>query len=180
MSLQDDGRFATSVELSDGNSRLVVQVTDPEGRSGTIEHDVEAPRHQLFLMAFADGKIGSHSGDGAFETTGLADDSDLYFDGRLAFYAKGRILGKYLITAAFDSSKGRVEHLFDQVSVEDNEALLRNLDPDRYYTVYGDSSTIGYDAQSEGKLYLALESEQINAGRLLTRAAECKGRAVVR
>ena len=36
-----DGRFDTVVELPTGQSRLVLRVADPQGRSGTIERDVE-------------------------------------------------------------------------------------------------------------------------------------------
>ena len=66
---------------------------------------------------------------------------------RAAFYFKGTILGSYLLTTAYDSNK--------QVS----DRLYRDIQPDQYYPVYGDSSSRSYDAQSSGKLYLRLDSK---------------------
>lgn len=66
--------------------------------------------------------------------------------GRAAFYLKGKISGKTLLTIAYDSDK-------DTDEVE----LFRDLDPDAFYPVYGDSSVRGYDAQSTGKLYVRID-----------------------
>ena len=62
--------------------------------------------------------------------------------GRAAGYVKGRMQGKYLLSMRFDSQ-----------SDEDNR-LFRDIQPDEFYPVYGDSSTKGFDAQSTGKLYI--------------------------
>ncbi len=71
----------------------------------------------------------------------------IYHEGRLAFFAKGKILGRYLLTAAYDSKKEKSE-----------EGLFQKVEPDKYYPVYGDSSEIGYEAESQGKLYVKIES----------------------
>ncbi len=67
--------------------------------------------------------------------------------GRAAGYIKGRIQGKYLLSMRFDSQ-----------SDEDNR-LFRDIQPDEFYPVYGDSSTKGFDAQSSGKLYIRVDKE---------------------
>jgi large subunit ribosomal protein L16 len=46
------------------------------------------------MMAFADGKLGQLDADGAIEGTGLDENGDLFAEGRVAFYMKGRIKGK--------------------------------------------------------------------------------------
>ena len=38
-----------------------------------------------------------------------------------------------------------------------------SIDPDKYYTLYGDSTTVRYDAPSSEKLYIKLESDQFYA-----------------
>ena len=157
-----DGRFVAKAELPRGKSRLVVEATNPQGRVATIEREVEVAKHELFLLAFADGKFGRMSGDGFIEGAGLDEDDDYYTEGRVAFYLKGVIKGKYLITSAFDSGKDEVESLFEDLDGEASNRLLTNLDPDKFYPVYGDSSTVVYDAQSEGKLYLSLDSDEIH------------------
>jgi len=65
--------------------------------------------------------------------------------GRLAFYAKGSILNKYRVTASYDSRRSR-----------DNQ-LFRDLDPDQQYALYGDASSLKYDAQTESKFYGKIE-----------------------
>jgi hypothetical protein len=40
--------------------------------------------------------------------------------------------------------------------------VLINLDPDKIYPVYGDSSTVVYGTDTQGKLYLALGSDEVH------------------
>ena len=77
----------------------------------------------------------------------------LVADGQLAFYAKGRIKGSWLMTLAYDSDRR-----FDP-----DRGLLGTIDPDRYYTVYGDGSRQGYDAPTRRKLYVRLERREFYA-----------------
>jgi len=161
LEVASDGRFDTVLELPAGQSRLVLRVEDSQGRTGTIERDVEVNRNQLFMMAFGDAEFGKLQSSGAFEEAG--DGDDYYTEGRVAFYLKGRIRGKYLITAAFDSGREELGDLFSDLSGDEANRLLTNLDPDRYYPVYGDDSSVVFDVQSQGKLYLALDSETIQA-----------------
>ena len=74
-------------------------------------------------------------------------------DGQLAFYAKGRIKGSWLLTIAYDSDR----------KLDRSRGLLGQIDPDRYYTVYGDGTTQGYDAATQRKLYLRLEKRNLYA-----------------
>ena len=73
------------------------------------------------------------------------------------------MLGKYLITAAYDSGTNEIDKLFSEIDSIENERLVTNLDPDTVYPVYGDDSTLVYDTESQGKLYLALEGEHLQA-----------------
>ena len=64
---------------------------------------------------------------------------------RTAFFVKGRIKGEYLLTAAYDSDK------------DTRERLLRDIRPDEFYPVYGDSSLTGFDARSAERLYVRVD-----------------------
>ncbi len=66
-------------------------------------------------------------------------------DGRFAFFLKGKVSGKTLLTAGFDSEKDKEERLF------------RDIRPEEFYPVYGESSIKGFDAQSSGRLYIRLD-----------------------
>jgi hypothetical protein len=68
--------------------------------------------------------------------------------GRIAFFLKGQVKGEYLLTASFDSDKDARERLF------------RDIEPDKYYPVYGDDSVRGFDAQSSSKLYLRIDKDR--------------------
>lgn len=158
-----DGTFRATIDLPVDRSLLVFEVKDREGRTGKIERAVEVSRNQLFLMAFADGKIGQLQGRGYLQGAGLDDTQEVFKEGRLAYYLKGRILGKYLITSAFDSGKDSRDTLLGTVDRTATGRLLTHLDPDKLYPVYGDASTLVYDAESRGKFYLAVDGDALHA-----------------
>jgi len=49
-------------------------------------------------------------------------------DGRVAFYAKGRIKGEWLLTLAYDSARHQGR---------DPRSLYQTIDPNKYYLLYG-------------------------------------------
>lgn len=98
------------------------------------------------LVGLAEGTLGSRSVADQMERSGRFD-SDLGDNARVAFYAKGRVLGRALLTVAYDSAKGKT-----------GQRLLGAIDPGAYYTIYADGSTRRYDAASTEKLYVRLET----------------------
>ncbi|MEN8142236.1 MAG: OmpA family protein, partial [Thermodesulfobacteriota bacterium] len=158
--LNPDGSFTTRFEMAGGEEAITVTVTDGDGYQGSIRKEVSITKNEMFYLAFADAKISQLDSKGYIEGSGVDGTKDYYTEGRLSFYLKGRIRGKYLLTAAFDSGTNEFDRLFDSLDKEENNRLLTNIDPDKLYPVYGDSSTIVYDTDSNGKLYLALESDE--------------------
>lgn len=67
---------------------------------------------------------------------------------RAAFFAKGTIKGEYLLTAAYDSDK------------EVRARLLRDIQPEEFYPVYGDASLRGFDARSAERLYVRVDKDR--------------------
>lgn len=65
---------------------------------------------------------------------------------RAALFLKGKVLGSTLLTLAYDSDK------------PSDTALFRDVQPNQFYPVYGDSSARGFDAQSTGKLYVMVQN----------------------
>src|SRR6185436_9784698 len=103
------------------------------------------------IVGLAEGTIGYNRLDGKIEALGGNEDKVLT-DGRLALYAKGRILGRWLLTASYDSDKK-----------EDKTRFGGAIDPHAYYTVYADRSERRFDASSVRRLYLKLERPQFYA-----------------
>ena len=87
--------------------------------------------------------------DDALAAHGL--DNENLTDGRLAFYAKGMVKGDWLLTAAYDTDKKFERRLREQI------------DPNQFYTLYGDGTEQLYDAESQRKLYLKLERSRFAA-----------------
>jgi hypothetical protein len=65
--------------------------------------------------------------------------------GRAAFFAKGAISKNTSITAAYDSDKDL------------RARLMRDISPELYYPVTGDSSITGFDARTSGRGYLRVD-----------------------
>lgn len=65
---------------------------------------------------------------------------------RTALFLKGKVLGSSLLTLAYDSDKPA------------DTTLFRDIQPNQFYPVYGDSSARGFDAQSTGPLYVMLQN----------------------
>lgn len=160
--VQHDGSFSHALTLPQGKSTLSLRVTDPAGYVGSVDRAVEVQENRLFLLAFADGLVGQLRGRGNLTGAGMQEPREYYTEGRVALYLKGAVAGKYLVTAAFDSGKREFNQLFKDLDRIENDRLLTNLDPDKLYPVYGDSSTIVHDTDSQGVFYLAIESEELN------------------
>ena len=60
-------------------------------------------------------------------------------------FLKGKVRGDYLLTLGYDSDKDTQTRLF------------RDIQPDQFYPVYGDSAVRGFDAQSTSRLYVRID-----------------------
>lgn len=103
------------------------------------------------LVGLAEGSVGARSIADNMERSGRFD-SDLGDGARVAFYAKGRVPGRFLMTMTYDSARQR-----------DDQRLFGALDPSAYYTVFADGSDRRFDAATREKLYLRIESSTFYA-----------------
>ena len=121
-----------------------------------IETYVKPKMRDWILVGIAEGTAGYNTVSGNMENAKSSGAEDhLYDKERLAFYAKGTIKGEWLLTMAYDSAKKRT-------GVSGN-ALFQTIDPNSYYTLYGDATAQRYDAASQKKLYLKIERDQFYA-----------------
>lgn len=161
--VSEDGHFLHTLNLQPGKTKVIIAVKDPEGYLGLIERDIEITENKLFLLAFADGRYGKLKADGNLRNAGQTKSSEYYQEGRITYYLRGTIAGKYLIRSSFDSDRDDFDQLFSGLNDSENDHLLRNIDPERIYPVYGDNSTLVYDTESRGKFFLAIESDELDA-----------------
>ncbi len=109
------------------------------------------------LVGLAEGTAGDNKVSGNMETLDAAGGEENYYqDGRLAFYAKGRVKGDMLLTLAYDTKN-------QSDSERGEQSLFQTINPDRYYTLYGDATEQRFDAPSSKKLYVRIERDQFYA-----------------
>ncbi|WP_292621569.1 hypothetical protein [Novosphingobium sp. 17-62-19] len=120
-------------------------------RRQTLESWIAPGDQKWTLVGLAEAASGKSSIAKQMQRDGRFD-SDLGNNARVAFYAKGRVLGKFLLTASYDSAKQK-----------DQQRLLGAIDPKAYYTVFADGSSRRFDAASREKLYIRLEARAFYA-----------------
>ncbi|MEM7666724.1 MAG: hypothetical protein AAF250_12785 [Pseudomonadota bacterium] len=120
-------------------------------RQQELEGWIEPGDIEWTIIGLAEGAVGARSVADNMERAGRFE-SDLGEDARVALYAKGRVLGKYLLTLAYDSAKQR-----------EDQRILGALDPQAYYTVFGDGSLRRFDAASRENLYVRIETSTFYA-----------------
>lgn len=156
-----NGKFAFRQIVTDGDHEISVATKSPDGTETEFSRSLYIPSDDWFYIALADLTAGQNSVSGpAAIATGedtKRNDGDFYADGRLAFYLKGKVKGEWLLTASADTQEQPLEDLFSGFADKDPRYLLRRIDPNAYYPVYGDDSTTVEDAPTQGKFYVRLE-----------------------
>jgi outer membrane protein OmpA-like peptidoglycan-associated protein len=159
------GVFAARQILPAGPHVVEVAVSNALGQVATYSRNLSIADEDWFYLGIADITLGrnSTSGPAKLVTADATDhfDSQFYVDGRLAFYLKGKVKGAllqndWLLTASADTREQPLKSLFSNFSEKDPRYLLRSLDPDKYYPVYGDDSTAIDDAPTQGKFFVRL------------------------
>lgn len=158
-----DRRFAAEFLLPVGQHQMDVEV----GKGDDVVRrtlDIDVSGHYLFAVALADVTVSDNSVSGAILPVGVDDKyDDMLTEGRLAFYLKGKIQGRYLITAQADTREQEIGQLFDGFLEPDVRDVFRRLDPDQFYPVYGDDSTSWSDTDSQGRMYVRVDWDKSQA-----------------
>lgn len=142
-----------------GSAQLGFQFPDNNGgtpRTDELHVWLKSSPRDWVVVGFASGTLGYDTLKGNLQA--LADQDQhagVRTDGQLSLYAKGRVQGKWMLTLAYDSDKPT-----DRLN---RQNLLSTIDPNQFYTLYGDTTQQGYDASSADKLYLKLERDQFYA-----------------
>ncbi len=155
----------------DGVARIELEPTTRSGRVNLRfevagNHDkefrpwLEGSAREWVLVGLTGGTLLHSSVSEHTESLVPGSVEDGYdLDRGTSVFAKGRIKGSWLLTAAYDSRREEFESSNDI----DRAALEGGLDPNQYYTLYGDDTTQGFEAPSQRKLYVKLERKQFYA-----------------
>jgi len=155
-----DNNFVYEQQMPIGEHQFDVTVSDAKGLAWDRTVDVTVNGDYLFIVALANLTIGQSdvSGDLApLNGDHHFDDGEVWIDGRIAAYMKGKVKGKYLVTAQIDTTEDDIENLGDNLSRQDGSSVFRRLDVDQYYATYGDDSTTISDVDTQGAFYLRVD-----------------------
>ena len=161
-----ENKFVIEKLLPEGQHNFDIGITDNKQETYHKPLAVNLKNKYLFMVGLADVTVGEGKVTGNLESLSDGDkhlDGDIFVDGRLAFYLKGKIKGKYLVTAQMDTETAPIDELFDDIHKKDPRSLFRRLDPDKYYPVYGDDSTLIDDTDSQGKMYVRVDWDKSRA-----------------
>jgi hypothetical protein len=127
--------------------------------------DIDVSGKYMFAVAIADFTASGGNVSGSIEPLAGDDryDDSFLLEGRLAFYLKGKVQGKYLITAQADTREREITEIFQGLDETDPQDVFRRLDPDAYYPVYGDDSTTYRDVDTQGRLYVRVDWDKSQA-----------------
>ncbi len=133
----ESGRVRLQVELQDGTAEDIDVWLQPEKREWVVVG-----------LAEAEGLLTNLDGDAS------RDIDEVMTDGRFAFFAKGVLKGDWLLTVAVDTAKRR--------GAADGE-IFDEIDPNAYYTLYGDRTWQNNNAESRYPVYVKLEKNTFQA-----------------
>ena len=154
----DGGTFVLQRILPTGDHLVNVDVAGGE----SLSRDITVPSHELFYVGIVDLTIHHKLDDELADATGEPYDKTTE-TGRVALYAKGKIKGDVLLTAALDTGEEELSNLLSNLDEKNPRSLIDRIDPDEYYPVYGDDSTSVDDAPTAGKLYVRIEKDASHA-----------------
>lgn len=150
----EDGIALIELQPTTATGEALIRFSLMQGEQ-TVRAWLTPEDRDWILVGLAEGTTGYNMATGNMVSLGASgEDPQYYENGRLAFYAKGRIKGSWLLTMAFDSAK---------TPVDGRTGLYQTVDPNKYYTLYGDASEQRSDAASSKKIYIKLERDRFYA-----------------
>lgn len=150
VTVDEDGMFSTQIYTTPGDKEITVTSTNPEGENTSVVKKIKVKDSTFFMVALAEGTGGINFDRGNIESVGrdASFKEGFYEDGRVSYYLRGKLKGKFLVKSHYDTDDKR-------------SALFTNLDQDKYYPIYGDGSTRDYEAQdTTDRFYMVVEMDR--------------------
>jgi uncharacterized repeat protein (TIGR01451 family) len=148
------GHFALKLRVPESGAGIAIDAQFSDGLAVRFEHGLLANGDFVLLVGLAEGKLGYvQKSDAGGKSSGF------FAQGRVKLYAKGRILGRWLLEGGIDLDTSQLDSWRDLFR-GDPQRMFRNLDPDRFYTVYGDASQSTQAAQSHARLFVRVQIDR--------------------
>jgi uncharacterized repeat protein (TIGR01451 family) len=148
-----DGVLKVPLEPTLRTGKVTIIATLDTGREIPVYMYLEPEKRDWILVGLAEGSAALQNVKGNVNAFG-GDADDVVTDGRVSFFAKGLIKGNWLMTLAVDTDKRR--------GSQDDE-FEGEIDPNAYYTLYGDQTYQQFEGVSRYPLFVKLEKRQAYA-----------------
>ena len=153
--VREGGVALIELEPTTTTGNAIVRIRYNERQGDEYKVWLAPAARDWILVGIAEGTAAYNTISGNMETASAADREEGFEqDGRVAFFAKGRIKGDFLLTMAYDSARKKQDA---------RDSLHGTIEPDRYYLLYGDGTEQRFEAASQNKLYLKIERRQFVA-----------------
>lgn len=164
-----DRKFSAEFLLPVGEHQFDIAVNGKSGEAIDRKLNVNISGNSFFMVGIADLTVYQNKATGAGKDAALTDsegnvrDDSILSEGRLAFYTKSKIDGRYTITAHADTTEKELKHLFSGFGRAYPEDVFRELDPELYYPTYGDDSSVYRDVDTMGRFYARVDWDKNQA-----------------
>ncbi len=150
----NDGIARIELEPTLQTGKVTIVVTLDNGRKLELFMYLEPEKRDWIIVGLAEGSLAYNSlkNKSVALVAGAAD--DLNSDGRVAFFAKGLVKGDWMLTLAVDTDKRRGNR---------DKDFRTEIDPNAYYTLYGDRSYNLIEAASRYPVYIKIEKKSFYA-----------------
>ncbi|MHB8844729.1 MAG: OmpA family protein [Nitrospirota bacterium] len=158
-----EGMFVTEEILPPGMHTVEVALLDRSGNGDLFLRDFDLKKNDWFTVGIADVTLARDSTTGPAKlVTGDEThyNNDLSYDGRLAFYTKGKFGNGWELTSSADTLEGPLKDIFGNLGDKSPDALFRRIDPQYFYPTYGDDGSVEDGAPTLGKFYLKVKKDE--------------------
>ncbi len=158
-----EGKFVAEEILPRGMHTVEVAILDKSGNGDLFLRDLDLKKNDWFYVGIADVTVARDSTSGPAQL--VTNDqthykNELSYDGRLAFYTKGKFGEGWELTSSADTLEGPVKDIFSNLGDKSADSLFRRIDPQYFYPTYGDDSSVEEGAPTLGKFYLKIKKDE--------------------
>ena len=162
LSVGRDGVLRVRLNPTLKTGKVTLHAVTDAGRRVPIYMNLAPEKRDWILVGLAEGSAALERVRGNSEAL-VANGSNpdevpgeaIMQDGRVAFFAKGMIKGEWLMTLSLDTDKRK-----SRPGSRADGDFLGEIDPNAYYTLYGDRTYQEFEGQSRYPLFVKLEKAQ--------------------
>jgi len=159
----DGGKFVTEEILPSGTHTVEVAILDKAGNGELFLRDVELKKSDWFAVGIADLTVSrdytTGPGSSLYSST-TVNTNGMNYDGRLAFYAKGKFGDGWELTSSADTEEEKLTDMFRNFTDRTPSALFRSIDSKYFYPTYGDDGSVEEGAPTLGKFYVKVKKDE--------------------